>query len=421
LRRRSGLGQRAGVQTPAVRAAGPWALVGALALAIFAAVPIARSAESVLRAIGGERSFLVLTAAAIAAAFVLAWRRAGPLGGARLAWLAAAAVAWGAGVYALRRNPVEAFHLVEYGALGVAAQRAFAARVSDASSYACAALLALCVGVVDEALQWLAPSRHWDLRDLAVNAAAGAGAQLPLAFAFRSAAIRGLTPAGAVRLARLAAAATLLLGASLLNTPERIAWLAANVPRAAPLATHDDVMVEYGHRFDEPGVGVWRSRFTREELAALDAARAFDAARALAELPGADGYAAFLARYTPITDPFLHEFRVHLFRRDRYLVTAEWHPEDVRWYRADLTVALREHRILTRYFPRSLAAVGGGLAPAEEERLERLELREKRYESRVAEGVVTRVSERGVAMALAALLCALVLFERAAVRRRAPS
>ncbi len=392
-----------------------WGTFALLSLVIFATVPLARSLERVVREWAGDAAFLLAAFAAVGVAGFASLRALRGLASRRRVWIVAAMLGYAAAAYALRRNPVESIHLIEYALLGAVAQRALGAQVRDLSSYPAAALLALSVGVLDEALQWLAPTRHWDLRDIAINGFAAAGVQLPLAFARRPADVRlRFLPAGCVRLARAALLALVLLGASLLNTPARIAWLAAHVPGLSALATLDDVMIEYGHRFETAQIGVWRSRFSLAELADEDARRAGDAARALGALPGADHYETFLARYTPISDPFLHEFRVHLFRRDRYLETAEWHPDDERWYRADLTVALREDRILRRHFARSLAATGSALSAGQEAKLTALELREKRYESRVAEGLVTAISERGVAAALGISLLLLVACERAA-------
>ena len=54
-------------------------------------------------------------------------------------------------------------------------------------------------------------------------------------------------------------------------------------------------------------------------------------------------YDEFLSIYTVTADPFLHEARVHLFRRDRYRHTAaEQRLSDPAAYRASITIAHRE-------------------------------------------------------------------------------
>ena len=66
-------------------------------------------------------------------------------------------------------------------------------------------------------------------------------------------------------------------------------------------------------------MGVFFSRFTREELRSLDGARADEAARRLDEFRDPARYAEFLRTWTPVSDPFVHEARVHLFRRDQMM------------------------------------------------------------------------------------------------------
>jgi len=117
---------------------------------------------------------------AFAAAAWLGWRRRWRAG----QWLVAAIAAVVVGALALRLEVVqERLHLVEYGALGLLLWAALARRderlgrstVADAArTVALATLLVTLAGWLDEAIQGLLPNRVYDLRDVGINAGAGA-------------------------------------------------------------------------------------------------------------------------------------------------------------------------------------------------------------------------------------------------------
>ncbi|HEU4431522.1 MAG TPA: VanZ family protein, partial [Myxococcota bacterium] len=197
-----------------------WAAFASWALLIFATVPFARAIEAFVVARVGEHAFLVVVLAIVGAAALLAWRALARLGARARITVAAGVALYAATAWWLRANPVESVHVVEYGVLGLLALRALAHGGRDALLAPCAALLGLTVGLVDEALQWLAPRRVWDLRDVLINALAAAGGPALIALAAAPAAwSRGAPSRASVRRGlALAALAWALLGASLLNT-----------------------------------------------------------------------------------------------------------------------------------------------------------------------------------------------------------
>ena len=71
-----------------------------------------------------------------------------------------------------RSNLVELAHFVEYGTLAVLAFASLG-RLSPPARWAQTLLLVVAVGVVDEAIQWALASRVAEIRDVALNAAAG--------------------------------------------------------------------------------------------------------------------------------------------------------------------------------------------------------------------------------------------------------
>ncbi len=164
------------------------------------------------------------------------------------------AVALAAGLLGLFRtglaevDAVERIHVLAYGLLACLFARALAPR-RDPSTWLLAFLAAALVGILDEWVQWLVPTRVGDVRDVGLNA----GAALPgLLIAWASApgaAERRMAP-GSRRLVALAAAAGLLALAGFYD------------------AAH------LGHRLESPGLGSFRSWHAPGELATAAAQRA---------------------------------------------------------------------------------------------------------------------------------------------------
>ncbi len=127
-----------------------------------------------------ERNLLRLTIAALGlaalAAVVLAFRRGGA-SGREWATLAAVVAAYAGfallpGVFA---NAQERIHLVEYGAVALLLRQGL--RVASRSAGRAAGLafaLTALAGLGDELLQGLLPNRHFDWRDVRLNAISGA-------------------------------------------------------------------------------------------------------------------------------------------------------------------------------------------------------------------------------------------------------
>jgi hypothetical protein len=78
-------------------------------------------------------------------------------------WLIGVGASFIAYAYNLRRNPEEAIHLVQYGLLSVLVYRALIHRIQDHSVYIAATLVVGMIGMIDEWIQWIVPSRYWGL------------------------------------------------------------------------------------------------------------------------------------------------------------------------------------------------------------------------------------------------------------------
>ncbi len=407
-----------------------WLLAGLWSLAIFAVVPLAPTLQELVGERWGWQVFAYATLAVLATAGFAAIRHLARHGRGRPAsylWLAAVGSAFVGYTMLLRQTPVEAVHLVLYALLGGLCFRALSHRIHDWTIYLTASIIASIVGTLDEILQWLTPGRYWGLHDIWIDFLGAALMQVAIAKGLRPRIISGpVRPASIRALRRSGLLLLLVLGATLLNTPRRIAWYSQQLPFLAFLETNESVMLEYGHRISDPETGPFRSRLTRRQLRRTDAERGAEAAGILDRFRDHEAYRRFLKSYTPVVDPFVHEARVHLFRRDRHLQWARDPRRKGHRQRVHLSIAWRENRIMEKYFPTVLGhsgyvLSGQRIAWLRDNLLSDQELPARELESAVSRDLVTAVSERQVAGALALAALALVLLDRRyGIRRTDP-
>ncbi len=190
------------------------------------------------------------------------------------------------------------------------------------------------------------------------------------------------------RSCRLGAVAVAYLGFCFLNTPERITWYTAYVPGLDFIKYNSSIMTEYGYLHGDATTGLFRSRLDAGELRRLARDRAEEGGRILERYRNREQYLEFLGIYTPVTDPFLHEARVHLFRRDTYLDRARRAEEDGE-RREKLAVAYWENRILENYFGELLHASSYKWPAALEAEIKANVRTGQIYESRVSHRLIT--------------------------------
>lgn len=308
-------------------------------------------------------------------------------------------------------SPEEAIHYVLYAVLSLLLYRALVHRTRDYSIYAAAILIGTLIGTADEILQWLVPERYFDTRDIWLNFTGVALIQAAIAIGIRPP-LTGARP-NAPSMRRLCVTAACLAavwGLCHLITPRTVILAAERIPALGFLKDSDDVMFEYGHRYADPEIGVFRSRLSREELAETDASRAQSGARILDAYQGRERYGEFLKTYTALKDPFLHEVRVHLFSRDANLSLAERAADtDTDESRRRYTFAYRQHQILERYFGRIYAASSYPwpadlMAKVEDEVISGLT-----RESKVSAHLVTSYSKRQAAAFFGALVAGFLM------------
>lgn len=150
-----------------------WGAAVALLLAIWGSAYFIQFALDALRERNLLRASIAGAALAVAAIVVVPMvrRRAGAR-----EWAALAVVGLVYAVVASRLHIVqERVHLIEYGAVAWLFRGALSARgVAAPLAWGGAFGLASLGGLVDEAIQGLLPNRHWDLRDVGLNALSAA-------------------------------------------------------------------------------------------------------------------------------------------------------------------------------------------------------------------------------------------------------
>jgi len=110
--------------------------------------------------------------------------------------------------------------------------------------------------------------------------------------------------------------------------------------------------LRYTHK--DPEIGAFYSRVTLKELEQIDNQKSDEFGSFLRDWKNRE-YADFLHVVPGYTNPFLHEIRVHIFRRDKKYETAiaATKPSDKE---ANFFIAFKENLILEKYFGKTLAS-----------------------------------------------------------------
>lgn len=287
----------------------------------------------------------------------------------RLAWLA---VLVAFSLWMLHRQvqtAAEAIHFVEYGILGFLLFRAWRHHMQEPLLYPVAALSLVIIAWADEFLQWLTVGRFWDFRDIRLNLLAGLVPLVLIAGVIVPAGIqRPVARASVRRLCYLSWMTLLALGLSISATPRRIDALASRIPSLGFLYNNESVMIEYGYRHDETGIGVFKSRLTLPELQRAAAGRGREAGARLAQHPALADRREFCMAFAASADPVLHEMGMHLFQRNHfYDVCWQYRTSDPARF-VHMTVVARENRILEPLFSRALEGAGQRRFPAQSAR-----------------------------------------------------
>lgn len=386
-----------------------WCYVAVGALVIYSTIPVARALREIVAEQIGLDFFLYVTVVLALIAGLLAFRNLRHRGLPTDAYIFLFAIiaAFMAYIYQLRDIPEEAIHVAEYGAIGLLVYRALAHRTRDFSIYIMASLIVGMIGVLDEYIQWVTPSRVFDLRDIRTNFIAGALGQLAIVAGLRPRIIAGWpTPASWTRFSHTLACGLMLLALGFMNTPQRIAWYTTGIPALSFLLDNKSMMVEYGYRYEDEDIGVFRSRFSPEELKQLDAQRGTEVAGILDEYLRGKGYRRFLSSFTVPRDAYVHEAGVHLFRRNRYFDRAQKAgANQARQY----NIAYRENQILSSYFPAAINRSAHSWSEEIELKVKNHARETTRYESAVSAGIITELNEGQVLLLFSTAILVLLI------------
>jgi len=315
--------------------------------------------------------------------------------------------------------PEEAVHFLEYGLLGFFLFKAMIYHIRDKSIYVTATFLALFVGTIDEILQWMIPLRYWDFRDVGLNCLAGGLFQLAVWKVVKPNMISEKINAKSLRIfTSIFASCLIILGLCASNTPQRVASYTKIIPWLSFLQK-EEPMSEFGYKYRDPEIGTFYSRLSSKNLQKTDNLRGEQYAQILNESVDKD-YEQFLREYNPITDPFMHELRVHIFRRDEYFNKGK-STSTLNEKKEFYLIAYKENLILEKYFSRSIEKSVYHWNKDILKELEALVDKSRPYESPVSANLFTSLSEKSVWVSIFALIFFIVLinFILAFIKKRA--
>ncbi|MDH4219747.1 MAG: VanZ family protein [Candidatus Aminicenantes bacterium] len=333
-----------------------WLWVALCILSIFLIVPIARSVRNFVEELWNVSFFGYSVLFTVCAAFLISlyflWFRFKIRAVSNYLWLAAVALIYVYFTLKLWKRPEEAIHFLEYGLLGLLLFQALRHRIDDKSIYMAAFLIGGLVGIFDEVLQWMIPRRIWDMRDIGLNALSCGLCQIAI---WKG--IKPKLPSSHVRpksfqmVSWFLVANFMLLSLSLSNTPKRVKTYSEFLPFLSFLQK-EEPMTEDIHKHRDPDIGIFYSRLTLEELKKIDKERAEEYGFILDEW-SEKKYVDFLEYFPGYARPFLHEIRVHIFRRDvKYREGIRSSKPEVK--KENLFIAYKENLILEKYFGQTL-------------------------------------------------------------------
>lgn len=307
--------------------------------------------------------------------------------------------------FTLHEHPEEAVHFLEYGILTYFVFRALRSSIGDFTIYLSTFFLVSLIGTLDEFLQWMMPERFWDIRDVGLNAFAGAVFLLGIG--------KGLRPEmkekkpgkyAAIMLASTVSVSLLIIGLCLSNTPEVVTRYTTAFDSLSWLR-EEEPMTEYGYVHTVGKAGRFYSRFRSDELRTVDRmmGRRYGERlkRDIAEGAERDDWIMASSAYR---DVLLHEFILHLSEREDHLVTAR--TDDGTPDPQDAVIALWEDLILQSYYGNTLSHAGLLLSSEVFEDLEeRFPGWHEYYKSSVDTALITSFGPWTARIVIAASLC----------------
>lgn len=332
-----------------------WIWVALFSIVIFLSVPVARNIQSFVTKNLGKKFFIYFVLAFLILAFSLLLYvlivKLKVRSASSYVWLIIITSLYIYFTLKLQKNPPEALHFLEYGILGFLLFRALKHNIKDKSIYITATLFCLLIGTMDEIIQWIAPRRFWDFQDVGLNVLSGGLMLLATWTVIQPRHISEKFGVKSLKFFSLTFVACLvILGLCISNNPQRVASYTEQIPWLSFLKT-EEPMSEFGFKHKDASIGVFYSRFSLKSLNDLDWQKNEEYSQILNNSKDVD-YELFISNYNPITHPFIHEIRVHIFRRDTYFKkgrSSSILDEKKEFY----FIAYKENLILQKYFART--------------------------------------------------------------------
>ncbi len=267
-------------------------------------------------------------------------------------WLSLIAFAYFYLTLRLWKRPEEAIHFIEYGLLGFLLFKALSLKLKDEGVFLIGFLIGSLVGIFDEVFQWAVPGRYWGFRDVGLNALASFLIQLGI--------WKGIEPKITLKKINLNSLriSSFLLGINIFllslcfsNTPQRVSAYTRHFPFLLFLQ-NEEPMQEIKKKHKDEEIGIFFSRLTLRELKSIDREEASKNSEILKSWKKKK-YMDFLDQFPEQLFPFLHEFRVRVFRRDQKYIKA-MKTNDLKEKREAFFIAYKENLILDKYFGKTL-------------------------------------------------------------------
>jgi len=378
-----------------------WVWVASCSAAIFATVPVGRSIQKFVYNNWGREAFIYFVLGVLAAVILVVLYfliiKFKTKSSSNYIWLIVIGTLYIYFTLKLRNIPEEAVHFLEYGLLGFFLFKALSHHVKDKSVYLSATLFALLIGTFDEILQWMIPQRYWDFRDAGLNGLSGGLFQLAIWKVISPKTISEKVNPNSIKIfSSILGACLMLLGLCASNNPRRVANYTKLMPWLSFLQK-EEPMSEFGYKYKDSEIGIFYSRFSPENLRKEDNMKNEQYARILDESKNMD-YEQFLKEYNPINNPFLHELRIHIFRRNTYYEKGN-----------SYFIAYKENLILQKYFTQTLQR---SIFKWDENKIKEIGDsidKSKFYESPVSASLFTNFTEKSMWIAIFTLLFLLML------------
>lgn len=323
----------------------------------------------------------------------------------------------------MRNSPVEVTHFLEYGLLSVFIYKALNHHIKNKTIYFSAACIILLIGTFDEITQWIVPGRVWNFKDVKINLISGGLTQLAIWHVIRPKSVSGKINRKSLRIfSATFALCLIILGLCVLNTPNRV-YSYSNRIQWLSFLQKEEPMSEFGYKHKDPEIGVFYSRLSVKSLYKTDNLKRNQYTQILNESINKD-YEQFIREYNPITNPFMHELRVHIFRRDTYFEKGK-SALNLNDRKKLYFIAYKENIILEKHFKNSIGKSVYRWNKGILHELETIIDKSKHYESPVSANLFTSFSEKTVWIVILSVIFLLVIvnfiFPYIEKRQRLPS